>query len=307
MKIVVLDSLFESLDLEREVAAQGGATLEGWDGEPASLAEADVVVHVRTRVDASLISSLHRCKVIARFGTGLDSVDTDAARAAGINVLGVRDYCLPELCTQTLALGFSLLRRVPATAGRLDAAWSDVAARSPLARSERVAVVGFGSAGRRVTAALLALGYRVTVVSAHAAAEAEALGAEVAELDDALARSELVFLHAALTEATRQLIDARRLALLPPGAILVDTARLGLLDEEAVAAALESGRLGGLGLDASLPTGSPLRRFAHDPRVLITPHLGWYSETSAAELRRRAIESALERARELEQLEVSPR
>jgi len=100
MKIVVLDSLFESLDLEREVAVQGGATLEGWDGEPASLAEADVVVHVRTRVDASLISSLHRCKVIARFGTGLDSVDSDAAQAAGIDVLGVRDYCLPELCTR---------------------------------------------------------------------------------------------------------------------------------------------------------------------------------------------------------------
>jgi D-3-phosphoglycerate dehydrogenase len=307
VKVVVLDSLFESLELEREAAASAGAVVESWDGVPATLAAADVVAHVRTRVDADLIRAMPKCRVIARFGTGLDTVDLDAAAAAGIKVLGVRDYCLPELSTQTLMIGFSLLRRLTETAGRVDLSWSDVAARTPLERREDVAVVGFGSVGRRVANALIALGYRVTVVTRHGAAEAAALGADVAPLDEALARAELVFLHAALTDETKGLIDDERLALLRPGAILVNTARLGLLDEAAVVAALEQKRLGGLGLDAYLPTGSLLRRFAHDPRVLITPHLGWYSETSAAELRRRTIAEALALAGQPDNLEVASR
>jgi phosphoglycerate dehydrogenase-like enzyme len=89
------------------------------------------------------------------------------------------------------------------------------------------------------------------------------------------------------------MIDARRLKTLPSEAILVDTARLGLLDEGAVADALDKRRLGGLALDATLPPTSPIRRFAGDPRVLVTPHIGWYSEASAARLRRAGIADAL--------------
>jgi D-3-phosphoglycerate dehydrogenase / 2-oxoglutarate reductase len=307
VKVIVLDSLYSDLALEEEAASAAGASLEAWDGDPDSLADADVVAHVRTRVDAALIAAMPRCRVIARFGTGLDTVDLEAAAAAGIAVRGVRDYCLPELASQTLAIGFCLLRRIRETAGLLDATWSEEAARHPLQRREDAAVVGFGSVGRRVAGALLALGYRVTVATEHAPEEAAALGAEVAPLDAALRGADIVFLHAALTAATERLIDARRLASMRSGAILVDTARLGLVDEEAVAAALDDGRLGGLGLDASLPPGSPLRRFAGDPRVLITPHLGWYSETSAAELRRRTIAEALDLARQTDDLEVRSR
>jgi D-3-phosphoglycerate dehydrogenase len=235
--------------------------------------------------------------VIARFGTGLDTVDLDAAAAAGIAVVGVRDYCLPELTAQTLAIGFALLRRLGETAGRLDATWSTVAVETPLRRGGKVAVVGYGSVGRRLAAALAALGFDVTVATTHAVDEAHAAGHAVGSVDEALAGAELVFLACALTEETRGLVDARRLDLPARGAILVDTARIGLLDEEAVAAALDAGALGGLGLDASLAADSPLRRFAGDPRVLVTPHVGWYSEESATELRRRAIADAVRVAR----------
>jgi D-3-phosphoglycerate dehydrogenase len=307
MKVVVLDSLFDSLELEAEAAASEGATLEAWNGDPRSLADADVVAHVRTRVDAALIAALPRCRVVARFGTGLDTVDLEAARSAGIKVVGVRDYCLQELSSHTLAIGFSLLRRLGETAGRLDATWSDLATQLPLERREDAVVVGFGSIGRHVAAALVALAYRVSVVTEHASEEARSLGARVVPLDEALGQAGIVFLHSALTETTLGSIDERRLRLMPPGAILVNTARLGLIDEEAVARALDERRLGGLGLDASLPPGSPLRRFAGDPRVVITPHLGWYSETSAAELRRRTIVAALELAGQPEDSEVSTR
>jgi D-3-phosphoglycerate dehydrogenase len=263
------------------------------------------VAHVRTRVDAALIGAMRRCRVIARFGTGLDTVDLPAAEAVGISVVGVRDYCLPELASHTLLLAFALLRRLSETTQALDASWDGVAGRTPIQRGEEAVVVGFGSVGRRVAEALIALGYHVTVVTAHASEEALAAGAAVALLDQALDRGELVFLTCALTDETRGLIDEHRLAAMRPGALLVDTARLALLDETAVAAALDAGTLGGLGLDASLPPSSPLRRFAGDARVLITPHIGWYSERSATELRRRTIAQALRLARQTDNLEVS--
>ena len=112
MLVVVIDSLFESLDVEREAAARYGARVVRLQDDPSLLARADVVAHVRTHVDAELIAAMSSCRVIARFGTGLDTVDLGAAERAGITVVGVRDYCVPELTSHTLALAFSLARRI---------------------------------------------------------------------------------------------------------------------------------------------------------------------------------------------------
>jgi D-3-phosphoglycerate dehydrogenase len=296
MRILVLDSLFDSLDVEREAASPRGATVERWNGEADHLAQADIVAHVRSRIDATLIGSLRRCRVISRFGTGADTVDLDAARDAGIRVVTVRDYCLPELTSHTLALAFSLLRRLAVTAGALDRPWDEIATATPIARHGHATVVGFGAVGRRIASALLALGYQLSAVTRRGREEAHALDVEVVSLEQGLARGDLIFLHASLDETTRGLIDAPRLALMRDPAILINTARLGLIDEQAVADTLAAGRLGGLGLDARLEPTSPLRRWAHDPRVLITPHVGWYSRESAAMLRSRAITQALDAA-----------
>jgi phosphoglycerate dehydrogenase-like enzyme len=305
MKIVVLDSLFESLDLERETAAARGATIERWDGSSSSLADADVVAHVRTQIDSGLIAALPRCRVIARFGTGVDTVDVAAAEGAGIDLVTVRDYCIPELPSHSLALAFALVRRLAETAGELDASWADVAARTPLSRHGSATVIGLGSAGMRVAAALVTLGYTVYAVTRHNAESAQSVGTEVVPLDEGLAAGEVVFLHCSLDDTTRNLIDARRLALMPAGSLLVNTARLGLIDEAATASALDEGHLGGLALDAKLDPASPLRRFAEDPRVLITPHLGWYSEEAAATLRAAAINRALDVVADRDRMEVS--
>ncbi len=305
--VVVLDSLFDSLEVECEAARSRSATIVRWDGDPRSLALADVVAHVRTRVDADLISAMPRCRVITRFGTGVDTVDQAAAEAAGITVLSVRDYCIPELPTHTLALAFALVRRLEETGGALDTSWDEVAAQTPLSRYRQATVVGIGSVGRRVAAALTSLGYSVFAVTRHGQEEARAAGAEVVPLEDGLAAADLVFLHAALDETTRHLIDERRLRLMQPGAILVNTARLGLIDEQAVAAAFDERRLGGLALDAKLEPDSPLIRFVGDRRLLVTPHIGWYSDESASVLRARAITIALDAIAAHEQTEVSKR
>jgi D-3-phosphoglycerate dehydrogenase len=295
MKVVVLDSLFDDLDVETEAAAAEGATVERWSGEKSDLAEATVVAHVRTQVDAAMIASLESCRVIARFGTGIETVDLGAAEAAGIAVVTVRDYCIPELCSQTLGLAFALTRRLQETSRNADDRWQTIAVEAPLARYDKVAVIGMGSIGARVAAALKVLDHDVVAVSGSSE-RAEAVGVPVVPLDEALAFADLVTLHCALDESTRHLIDEERLAVMRPTAVLVDTARLGLLDEAAVAHALEDRRLAGVALDGHLAPDSPLRRLSDDPRLLVTPHLGWYSSDSATELRRATIRDALVRA-----------
>ena len=306
-KVLILDSLFESLDVESEAARSRAATVERWDGDSQSLASAEIVAHVRTRLDADFIAAMPQCRVIARFGTGLDTVDAAAASAAGITVVSVRDYCIPELPTHTLALAFALVRRLGETAGIVDSGWDEVAAQTPISRYGRATVVGVGSMGRRVVAALSALGYTVSAVTEHGREEAQSAGAEVVPLEAGLASADIVFLHAALDETTRALIDERRLNVMRPGAIVVNTARIALLDEAAVATALEDGRLGGLALDAKLDPGSPLRRLLGSPRLLVTPHIGWYSDDAATALRAAAITNALEAAVAHERPEVQTR
>jgi D-3-phosphoglycerate dehydrogenase / 2-oxoglutarate reductase len=296
MHLLVLDSLYDSLDVEHEEAARLGWTLARWRGTDGELGEADAVAHVRTPVDRELIALLTRCKVVARFGTGLDTVDLEAAREADISVFGVRDYCVPELCSHTLALAFALTRRLPEIwrERAVDTRWQDFSDRLPIGGGTRATVVGLGSIGLAVASALASIGFEVAAVTRRAAAAARARGIPAVDLNAGLAQADVVFLHAALEPETERLIEERRLAQMRAGTVLIDTARLGLLDEAATAAAVISGHLGGLGLDAHLGETSPLRQVATHPRVLITPHVGWYSERSARELRVRTIRAAIE-------------
>ena len=127
-----------------QTAARYGADVVRWQGDPELLASADVVAHVTTKVDAALIEAMPACRVIARFGTGLDTVDRDAAERAGIAVVGVRDYCIPELASHTLALAFTLARRIRELDG-IEAGWDQV----PRPRRSRAGAVRRSSASAR--------------------------------------------------------------------------------------------------------------------------------------------------------------
>lgn len=297
--LLVLDGLFDDLDIEGATAASKGWSVTRWDGSDASLREAEIILHVRTRVDRALIDRMPALRVVARFGTGLDTVDRDAAGKRGIHIVGVRDYCIPELTTHTLGLAFALDRQLTAARdGRLttDDSWQDVATRLPMPGRRTATVIGFGSVGAAVTRALVASCIAVKVVTRHGADAASAAGATPVSLDDGLADSGFVFLHTSLDTETAGMIDAARLRAMAPGTILVNTARIGLIDEGAVAASLREGHLGGLALDAKLAADSPLRGLLGDPRILVTPHIGWYSGRSARELRERTVLAAIARA-----------
>ena len=301
--LLLLDGLFDDLEVETATAAEKGWRIDRWDRSDAGLRGVEAVLHVRTSIDRALLDRMPDCRVVARFGTGLDTVDQAATSERGIRVVGVRDYCIPELATHTLGLAFALDRRIDAARdGRLalDATWQDVSSRLPIPGRIAATVIGLGSVGTAVTRALLAMGVTVKVVTRHGSDLARALGATPVALDEGLADVGFVFLHTSLEKETARMIDAERLRRMQSGTLLINTARIGLLDEAAVASAIDSGNLGGAGLDAKLAPDSPLRRLSTDPRLLVTPHIGWYSARSARELRRRTVLAAIASAESAE-------
>ena len=199
------------------------------------------------------------------------------------------DYCIDEVVAHTLAFILAGTRGIVEHDRALRAGgWAPVAAYPQAARpSQRtVAVIGLGRIGSKVATQLAALGYRVLGVDPLAPVPAQV---ERAALDDAIAAADFVTLHLPLTPVTRHMIDAAALARMRPGAMLVNTCRGGLVDETALVAALQDGRLGGALLDVferePLPSDSPLLTAEH---VVLSAHAAWYSPAALAELPRQA-------------------
>ncbi|HEX6548912.1 MAG TPA: C-terminal binding protein [Candidatus Dormibacteraeota bacterium] len=287
-RVAVVDHRFPDLEPEAAVLAPLCAAVVDLRGRPeaevlAEIEQADaILVGARLRLDAARLERL-RCRAIVRYGIGVDNVDVEAARARGIAVGFVPDYCVEEVSTHALALLLALHRRL-----------CGVETPHPIQRLStlQLGVVGFGRIGRELARKALVLGLAVAahdpVVPPEAvrAAEVEPLG-----LDELLSSSDFVSLHVPLTGATRHLLDRRGLALMKPGSILVNVGRGGLVDEAALAEALESGHLAAAGLDVTevepLP---PDHRLRSVPNLLLTPHVAWYSTGAQRELQVKAAE-----------------
>jgi D-3-phosphoglycerate dehydrogenase len=301
--VVVADHVFPSLDTERELLEAAGHELrfEANARRPADViraaAGADAVLLCYAPMTAEVIGALPECRIIARYGVGVDTVDVEAATRQGILVSNVPDYCVDEVSDHTLALALALLRGVT----RFDRAvregrWSPWDA-GPLdrLRGRAFGVVGFGRIGRAVAARAGAFGFRLFATDAYLPADViRAAGVEPRSLDDLLAEADVVSLHLPLTAESRHLIGADQLARMRPGAILVNTARGPLVDGAALEAALAASRLGGAALDV-IETEPPAAGAAlvHRPDVVVTPHAAFYSEESLAELRRKTVEQVV--------------
>ncbi len=277
--VVVADPLAEEgLALLRPRAEVEQLTGQGPDALAAALRRAEaLLVRSETRVTRQLLDAAPRLRVIGRAGAGVDTIDVEAATARGIVVVNAPGGNAVAAAEHTIALMFALARRLTAA----DASMK----RGEWARSRYVGVelagktlglVGFGRVGSAVGKRAAGLEMRVLVYDPYVPAEhLRHSGFEPAELDDLLAGSDFVSLHVPLTEATRGLIDAKRLATLRRGAFLVNCARGGLVDQQALIEALESGHLAGAGIDVwPREPASPDDPLPRHPRVVATPHLG---------------------------------
>lgn len=302
--VAVTDHVFPDLDQEREILGAEGHELrfEGNATTPeevaAAVAGADAVLNCYAKMPGDVIRGLEGCRIIARYGIGLDTVDMPVANEMGIVVTNVPDYCIDEVSDHALALALSLARGVALLDRKVRAgSWTPTDAR-PLhrLRGRTFGLVGFGRIARALAAKAAAIGFEIVATDPYVATDAvRDAGAEPLGLEDLLGRADVVSLHVPLTDESHHLIDADALASMKPGAILVNTSRGPLVDTDALRASLESGHLGGAALDVleHEPPAADDPLFQRDD-VVVTPHAGFYSEESLRELQRKAVEQVVE-------------
>ncbi len=250
----------------------------------AAARDADALINQYAPIDEEVVAALTRCRVIVRYGVGVDNVDVDAATRHGIWVVNVPDYGVEEVADHALALFLALARGI----GPLDRAvrageWEYRRAPSlHRVSAMTVGVVGCGRIGRITAEKLRCLGATVLATDvAGVPADLQERGVEAVSLEDLLRRADGVTLHVPLGNGTNHLIAAEQLALMKPTAFLINTARGGLVDTDALVAALEGGHLAGAALDVleEEPPGAASPLSARDDG-LVTPHSAWFSEES---------------------------
>lgn len=243
--------------------------------------DASVLLHVLEPVTAEVIAAAPKLQLVQKLGVGVNTIDLEAAREHGVGVANMPGTNTAAVSEQALALMLAVLRRLVSVdaATRDGRGWhltDDVVDTMGEIGGKTVGLVGMGAVGQHLAHVLRALGatvlYTATAPKDHIPDEM----AEWRELDDLLAESDIVSLHAPLTPDTQELLDAAAIASMKPGAVLVNTARGGLVEEAALVAALQSGQLRGAGLDVfTQEPVDPANPLLTLDNVVVAPHLAW--------------------------------
>jgi D-3-phosphoglycerate dehydrogenase / 2-oxoglutarate reductase len=298
--VVITDCDHDSVEEER-------AVLDGHDVElrvlqcrtpeevAAQAGDADVLINQYVPVTGEVLDALPRCRLVVRYGVGVDNVDVEAAAARRVWVANVPDYGRDEVADHTLALAMSLLRGVVVLDRSVrDGTW-DLGAARPLRRLSTLTwgVVGCGAIGAAVAARAAGLGMRVLGYDLPQVRSGPPI--ERVPLEKLLEGADLVSLHAALTPESHHLVGAVALGRMRPTAYLVNTARGGLVDAAALLGALDAGALAGAALDVleGEPPDELGWRLVRHPRVVATPHAAWYSEEAFRTLKTEVAREAL--------------
>lgn len=299
MRVVISDDKTVDYDVEREVLAEAGASVETTLATtPEAVVEAcegaaGLIVNAGTPVTRAVFEACEDLRVVGRAGIGVDNVDVRAAADHGVTVVHVPDYCVDEVSTHALALLLGLVRSVPTYDRGTRAGEWDWEAGRPIRRlrGETLGLVAFGKIPRRLARKVDGFGLDVLAHDpAVAAHEMAHFGVEKVDFEELLARSDLLSVHAPLYEETEGLLDADAFERMGEGVVLVNTARGPVVDEVALADALEDGTVARAGLDVleeEPPVNSPV---VGREDVVVTPHAAWYSETSMVDLRRSVAE-----------------
>jgi D-3-phosphoglycerate dehydrogenase / 2-oxoglutarate reductase len=243
----------------------------------AALADADaLLVRSATKVDAEALGHAPRLKVVARAGVGLDNVEVPAATANGVMVVNAPTSNIVSAAEHAVALLLAVARNVPAADASLRAGeWKRSSFSGVELAGKTVGVVGLGRIGQLFAQRVAAFGTELIAYDPYvSAARAAQLGIELVDLDELLARSDVISIHLPKTPETKGLIGAKELSKVKPGVLIVNAARGGLIDEQALAVAIRDGQVAGAGIDVfetEPTTSSPLFEL---PQVVVTPHLG---------------------------------
>jgi len=297
---VATDLGYASFDLERKALAAADCELVLCeDNSPEGLAKTCAPAHGllarQSKINAELIGKMKNCQVIARYGVGVDSVDIAAATAAGIVVAHVPNYCMEDVASHALALLLSAVRGTVWRDRRVRSGAWDAGAGYEIHRfsGRTLGIVGLGAIPQKLAELVSGFGMRLLAHDPYMAQEvAEKLKVKLVDLATLCRESDYVSVHAPLNDQTRHMLSDAEFELMKKGVIVVNTSRGPVIDEEALARALEAGKVFTAALDVyeaePLPATSPLRKFE---RVILSDHAGWYSEEATAELQRRTAEA----------------
>lgn len=291
--IAVTENIFPTLDPAKAALARLNpiwrmAKSTGADDILAVARDADAILVTYAKLPRELIVQLTRCKVIGRFGLGVDNIDLPACKEKGIAVNYVPDYCIREVSDHAMALLLALIRKIPFSNKLVQGGRWEMPAVVPIRRIEGTVfgLIGFGNIPRLVASKAKAFGMKAIAFDPYAKPEVfRTAGVDSVDFDTLLRTSDYISVHAPLNPQTRGLVNAEAFAKMKKGVYVVNTARGPLIDEAALIAALDSGQLGGAALDVvmaePLAKESPL--LGRD-NVIVTPHTAFYSIEALDEL-----------------------
>ncbi|MBM4339215.1 MAG: C-terminal binding protein [Deltaproteobacteria bacterium] len=254
--------------------------------------DADGLLNQYALLTRKVLQHLPKCKVISRYGVGVDSIDLKAATDLGIIVANVPDYCMDEVSNQTIAMILTLIRKTAFFDQKVKSGQWDFRTGIPIYRTsgKTLGLVGCGKIGFEVAKKISAFGVRVITFDPYLPKAPE--GIELTDLDTVLKESDFISIHCPLNDSTRHLIGEKEFKKMVKKPILINTSRGPIIDEKALIQALKDGLVAGAGLDVlekePPDPQSPLLKMEN---VVLSPHVSFYSEESIRELKRRTAEN----------------
>ena len=291
-KVVITDYVWESLDVERKTLGELAELVPLKTKKPEEFLDAakdcDALLNTYAGpITADVMSKMPKCRIIARYGIGVDTIDLEAATKAGIIVTNNPSYCIEEVAEHTMALLLACARKIPFYDRMVRSGRWEVPPGKPIYRlvGRTLGLVGFGNIARAVAVRAAAFGMRVLYADPFVKEGQFDAPAKKTELDSLLSESDFVSLHPPLTPDTRQMMNDRAFSRMKPSAFLINCARGPVVDTDALVRALDAKKIAGCALDTTdpepLPDPHPLRGREN---VIVAPHAAWYSEQAMAGL-----------------------
>lgn len=294
--VVLTESVLPDSDVEKEIVEETGANLEVIDASTTaevieSATDPVGIMTVETDIDESVIEAFPNLEFISVHGIGVDMVAVEAATDRGIPVFNTPEYCLEEVATHTMSLILACQRRVCQFNTDVTSGGWEYTAEGPIRRlsTKTVGIVGMGAIGLAVAKRIEGFGVDIIGYDPYVSEEEmDRCGVEKVDFEPLCHRSDIVTVHAPLTESTEKLVDGSAFEMMKSGVILVNAARGEIIDQAALYEAVENGTVAYAGLDvleSEPPDDEPIVEFDN---VVVTPHAAWYSEDALTELQRTA-------------------
>jgi D-3-phosphoglycerate dehydrogenase len=291
-KVVLTDYVWDSLAVEKQILGDLADLVPMKTKSPdeflGAAADCDALLNTYAGpITAEVMAGMPKCRIIARYGIGVDTIDLDAATRAGIIVTNNPSYCIEEVAEHTMALLLAAARKISFYDRMVRSGRWEVPPGKPILRlaGRTLGLVGFGNIARQVAVRATAFGLRILYNDPFVKEGQFDVPGKFADLDVLLRDSDFVSLHPPLTPQTRRMIGDEAFSKMKPTAVLINCARGPVVDTDALVRALDAGRIAGAALDTvdpePLANPHPLRGREN---VIITPHTAWYSEQAMAGL-----------------------